>query len=108
MSGITRLNTKQTVTVDDEIANCEIIELTDWAGAGVIMPASTNNSTYTLWVAEDRDGTFVALTDTSGVAVEMTVAASKGVPFPDEVFPFGAVKLVSDTDGDTVIVSFKG
>ena len=109
MSSLVRYCVKQDVTVTNSAATCEAVLTKNFAGAGFINPSAGSNTSITFWVAEDENGTFRALYDSTNTAVAYaTVANSRAYPVPDEVFGFGAFKMVGNDAGPhTLVVSLK-
>lgn len=73
---------------------------------GVITPASLTSTTLTFTVGATEDDTFVPLTDTSGAAISYTVASSKAIGFPKDVFAswrFVVLNFGTDEVGDKII-----
>ena len=61
---------------------------------GVECPASLTSTAMTFTVCNTKDGTYVALTDSTGATISQTVAASKAFALPPELFAFKYAKLV--------------
>ena len=88
-----------------------VITVDGYSYGGFILPATFDGTAMTFTVCDTYGGTYVALEDSSGNAISLTVEASKAYAFPPELFAFPYAKMVSGTNQsttDTVIaVSLK-
>jgi hypothetical protein len=93
-------------TASDEVV------LDGYAIGMVHMPSTLEGTALTFTVAPVSGGTFVALEDSSGNAVSLTVEASKAYALPEAIFGAPYAKLVmgsTQTTTDTVIpVTLRG
>lgn len=83
------------------------IDLADFAGGVVGVPAGSPITTLAYHAAPRPGGTYAALHDAAGLAVVQTVAAGRAYPLPDACFGAGAIKLVANAAGP-VDVALKG
>ena len=60
------------------------------------VPSAITGATFTVEGRHETDGTWLAITDSDGAAVTITLAASKLVRFPDAAFPCQQLRIVSD------------
>jgi hypothetical protein len=105
---LTRHHDQLTATAATSVDNSTPIYLADFSGGGVSVGTITSATKLTFYVAEKTKGTFRALTDSAGDALEQPVATGEAYSLPDEVFGWGALKIVADNEALTVIVSLKG
>ena len=82
----------ENVTVAISQGTSEVIGNVGSKSVGIILGTMTSTA-LTFTVSTERDGTFVALNNTSG-AVSLTVASSKAYKLPDDLIPFPYFKLV--------------
>jgi hypothetical protein len=97
----------ESVHVDTVPADADEIDMSRLAGGSVSVPVGSALTSLTIYGATGVGGTYAALYDQDGNAVSLTVAASRHVELPSEVYACGSIKLVGDADG-TVDLVLKG
>ncbi len=105
MSKIQRNSASHQVTLDTAtLANCTLIDLRGYAGGSIINTstiASTGYTFYGTWETKDGDpgDEFVEILTKAGASTALSgLSASKAAPFPDEVFGFPFIKIISQAD----------
>jgi hypothetical protein len=97
------------VRADTTVADSTEIDISEFAGGGFVMPDSTSATSIAFHVSTRPGGEYEPLYDRDNAAVTQTVAASRAYPFPDEIYGFGALKLVaSGGDEADIRISLKG
>jgi hypothetical protein len=97
----------RSITASTALEGSTEIDIRDFAGGGLVLPASTSAAALTYHVAAKPGGTYRALHDRDDEAVTQAVAQDRAYPLPDEIYGFGALKITSDTEV-TLTVSLKG
>lgn len=109
-----RANEAQSLTVDISVdADLTDVGVCDGFSFGMLwVPSNFDGTQIIFHVCDTFDGTYVALIDDSGADITYTVAASKAIALPPELFGVAYFKIetVTDqTDTDTVFtVQMKG
>lgn len=96
-----------TLLLDTAEGTTAKFDMENAAGGTIYIPTGSPITTLTFWAAPLYGGTFLALYDSLGAAVTMTVSAAKAYDLPAALYGVGAVKIVVNAQG-TVIVSLKG
>jgi hypothetical protein len=110
--------TKQAV-IASGAALSGVIEMEQYAGGQVIIPAAWDAAAIAFKVCATPDGAFTPLRSQSGALVEITgivTNAAGAYPLPDELFGSLYVKLWSETSGSdtnqtaarSLVVTLKG
>jgi hypothetical protein len=110
-----KLNRKshyQEATIAVGATASDVVVLDGFAMGMIHLPATWEGTTCTFTVAPTYGGTYVALEDSAGNAVSLTVDLSKAYALPEALFGAPYAKLVSgstQTTTDTVIpVTLRG
>ncbi len=98
---------KRSVTVTAVLATTEQVMFGEALYALVYVPTGSTITSLTFHAAPDRDGTYLALYDTNGDAVVLTVEGGRAYPVPSACQGAAAVKMVGDAGGD-VVVTWQG
>lgn len=96
-----------TIAVTDTLSTTAEVLFGEAKYALVYVPAGSTITSLTFYAAPARAGTHLALYDTDGNAVIVTVAAGRVYPVPSACQGAGAIKMVGDADG-SVQVSWQG
>ena len=109
---LNRANSTGSVTIAVGATTSNEIVLDGYAMGMVHLPAEWEGTTLTFMVSPTKSGTYVALEDSAGNAVSLTVEASKAYALPEALFGAPYAKLVAgstQTTTDTVIpVTLRG
>lgn len=96
MSGLVRGSSDaQSVTVANAGTTSSAIQIGGASMVALILPAALTSTTVTFTASDTQAGTFVPVYKSDGTAVSATVAASRAVALPVELFPFNWIKLVT-------------
>jgi len=98
---------EQSITASTTPEGSTEISIRDFAGGGIVLPASTSATALTYHVAAKPGGAYRALYDRDDAAITQSVAQGRAYPLPDEIYGFGALKITADTEV-TLTVSLKG
>lgn len=96
------------VRADSTAADSTEIDISEFAGGGFVMPDSSSATSIAFHVSTRIGGEYEPLYDRDNAAVTQTVAVSRAYPFPDEIYGFGALKLVANADEADIRISLKG
>lgn len=97
------------VRADTSVADSTEIDISEFAGGGFVMPDTTSATAIAFHVSTRIGGEYEPLYDRDNAAVSQTVAASRAYPLPDELYGFGAFKMVaSGGDEADIRLSLKG
>ena len=99
MQYITRHSDVSSITLDSVLVDTPEINMKDFAGGSVSIPAGSTITTLTYYGCHTQGGTHLVLLDSDGVAVTQTVAASRVIDMPAAVFGLPYLKIVSNADG---------
>lgn len=106
---ISRHSTLKTINVSSVENSCTEIDMTQWAGGTILIPAARTVTLLTLKVAEKPGGTYLPLKDSAGVAVTVAVSAGNAFPVPVAAFGAAALKLISNQSAvEQIFVVVKG
>lgn len=109
---LNRANSTATVTIASGATESGVLTLDGYAMGMIHLPSTYDGTALTFLVSPTYGGTYVALEDSSGAAVSLTVEASKAYALPEALFGAPYCKLVSGTSqttSDTVIpVTLRG
>jgi hypothetical protein len=83
------------------------IDIRDFAGGGISVPDGVPTTTIWYYVATKPGGTYRLLHDRDDAGVEQIVNGGYCYPLPDEMYGFGAFRMVAGTAFD-LAVSLKG
>lgn len=97
-----------TITAALAVADSTEIDIADFAGGGIAVGTLTNQTTLTYYVATKPGGTYKALYGRTAAAVTQAIDDDRAFPLPDEIYGFGALKIVVDGTALPVTVSLKG
>ena len=100
-------NTIVTVTVGTTAAASEEIRYGGYAGGMTCIPAGSNITTLTWYVAEKFGGTYLPAYDEDGWLVEQEVVHTRAYALPLALFGARAIKAVGNVDGE-ISVTMKG
>lgn len=91
--------------MDRVLANCDVLDLSQLAGAAIKLPASVTG--YTCYGSDTASGTFTAIHGSDGTAAALTgLTALDWYELPAACFAFSYVKVQSvAADGTGKIVS---
>jgi hypothetical protein len=98
---LNRVNAYQTATIAVSAATSDELTLDGFAFGGIILPSTYDGTAMTFTVCNTFGGTYVALEDADGVAIDLVVEASKAYALPAELFAFPYAKLVAGTNQTT-------
>lgn len=108
---LNREATVTTVTIASGGTTSDAFVVGGYSFGGVITPAALTSTALSFSVCGSHGGTYVPLTDTAGATISVTVAASKAVALPPELFGFAYAKVVggSSEGADRVLtITLKG
>jgi len=92
---------EDSVTIDTvaNIANCTAIDMRNYAGGSVALPAGSSVTTITWYGCHTVAGTYLPLYDSDAAAVTTTVAASRITDLPTATFGAPFLKLTGNAAG---------
>lgn len=91
------------------VASATEIDIRSLAGGGVWVGTLTDQTTLSYYVAGTPGGTYKRLYNRDGTAVTQAIDDDRAYPLPDEIYGWGALKIMVDgTAGLSVVVSLKG
>ena len=109
---LNRRNATASVTIASGATESDELVLDGYAMGMVHLPSTFDGTSLTFMVSPTFGGTYVALEDSSGASISLTVEASKAYALPEALFGAPYCKLVagsSQTTTDTVIpVTLRG
>ena len=109
---LNRRNATASVTIAVGATESGVLVLDGYAMGMIHLPSNYDGTALTFSVAPTYGGTYVALEDSSGASVTLTVEASKAYALPEALFGAPYAKLVAgstQTTTDTVIpVTLRG
>jgi hypothetical protein len=106
---INRFHAERTATAGiTSIDNSTEIDIREFAGGGIAVGTLSNQTTLSYYVASEPGGTYYELCDREGVAVTQAIDDGQAYPLPDELYGFGAFKVLADNTALQVTVSLKG
>lgn len=96
---IERRNSAPTATILNGAALSGPIEMSQYAGGTLQMPAAWTAASIAFQTSETLSGTYQPLYTTANALVEVTAAAGRNYPLPDQLFGCKFVKLWSESAG---------
>lgn len=95
MANLQRHGENQSVNISSVLASCSLIDLTNFAGGMLHIPAALTVTVCKFQVSHDGT-TFVNVYDSSATELARTVAAGRAMALPDEVFGARYLKITSN------------
>lgn len=80
------------------LATTEAFDFRECASGQLLIPAGYAANTLTVYVSDVEAGTYLALTQSDGTAVTVTVTASKAIELPVHCFGAHWLKFVQSSD----------
>lgn len=97
------------IVLTNNLSTTEAIDFTRDASGILLIPAGYASNTLTVYVSDALEGTYLALTQSDGTAVTITVTASKAVEIPVYAFAGHYLKFVqSSNDAAPIKIITKG
>jgi hypothetical protein len=92
------------ITITNSLATTSTISFHDEASIGIVTPASWTTCTVTIYVRNPVDDVFYPLIDSAGNACTFTADPGKAYTLTDALFPWDAIRLVSDESANNSLV----
>ena len=93
----------QVISFTNAAANTAVVDVSQYAGGTVLVPSGSSITTLTVYGHSNSNETPVALYDKDGVAVSMTVEASRIYELPTATFGLRQLALVGNASGSVVL-----
>jgi hypothetical protein len=101
---------QRTITVAITPENSTEIDFRDFAGGSFGVDENAGGSAYAIWyhVASKPGGTFRMLCDEDNIPIAHLISPNRSYALPEELYGFGAFKLVTANEPILATVSLKG